>query len=92
MAVTIILAKVMLKGKASKFDVEIEDNDDTTMTVKDAFVAWSPFILVLLFLLLTSTLVPAIHDPLSAIKSNVPIIVEREQAHIHLHGYQHQEC
>ena len=73
MAVTIILAKVMLKGKASKFDVEIEDNDDTTMTVKDAFVAWSPFILVLLFLLLTSTLVPAIHDPLSAIKSNVPI-------------------
>ena len=66
MAVTIILAKVMLKGKASKFDVEIEDNDDTTMTVKDAFVA-------LLFLLLTSTLVPAIHDPLSAIKSNVPI-------------------
>ena len=73
MAVTIILAKVMLKGKTSKFDVEIEDNDDTTMTVKDAFVAWSPFILVLLFLLLTSTLVPAIHDPLSAIKSNVPI-------------------
>ena len=64
MAVTIILAKVMLKGKASKFDVEIEDNDDTTMTVKDAFVAWSPFILVLLILLLTSTLVPAIHDPL----------------------------
>ena len=73
MAVTIILAKVMLKGKASKFDVEIEDNDDTTMTVKDAFVAWSPFILVLLFLLLTSPLVPAIHEPLSAIKSNVPI-------------------
>ena len=79
MAVTIILAKVMLKGKASKFDVEIEDNDDTTMTVKDAFVAWSPFILVLLFLLLTSTLVPAIYDPLSAIKSNVPIIVERSK-------------
>ena len=62
MAVTIILAKVILKGKTSKFDVEIEDNDDTTMTVKDAFVAWSPFILVLLFLLLTSTLVPAIYS------------------------------
>ena len=35
------------ESKTSKFDVEIEDNDDTTMTVKDAFVAWSPFILVL---------------------------------------------
>ena len=74
MAVTIILAKVMLKGKSSKFDVEIEEKEDErSLTVKDALVAWSPFILVLVFLLLTSTLVPAIHDPLSAIKSNVTI-------------------
>ena len=74
MAVTIILAKVMLKGKSSKFDVEIEEKEDErSLTVKDALVAWSPFILVLVFLLLTSTLVPAIHDPLSAIKSNVPL-------------------
>ena len=74
MAVTIILAKVMLKGKSSKFDVEIEEKEDErSLTVKDALVAWSPFILVLVFLLLTSTLGPAIHDPLSAIKSNVPI-------------------
>ena len=74
MAVTIILAKVMLKGKSSKFDVEIEEKEDErSLTVKDALVAWSPFILVLVFLLLTSTLVPAIHDPLSAIKSNVPV-------------------
>lgn len=74
MAVTIILAKVMLKGKSSKFDVELEEKEDEkSLTVKDALVAWSPFILVLVFLLLTSTLVPAIHDPLSAIKSNVPI-------------------
>ena len=74
MAITIILAKVMLKGKSSKFDVEIEEKEDErSLTVKDALVAWSPFILVLVFLLLTSTLVPAIHDPLSAIKSNVPI-------------------
>ena len=74
MAVTIILAKVMLKGKSSKFDVEIEEKEDErSLTVKDALVAWSPFILVLVFLLLTSTLVPAIHYPLSAIKSNVPI-------------------
>lgn len=74
MAVTIILAKVMLKGKSSKFDVELEENEnEESLTVKDALVAWSPFILVLVFLLLTSTLVPAIHDPLSAIKSDVPI-------------------
>lgn len=72
MAVTIILAKVIFKGKSSKFDIEIED-DGEKMTVKDALVAWSPFILVLIFLLITSTLVPAIHDPLAAIKSDVMI-------------------
>ena len=44
MAVTIILAKVMLKGKSSKFDVEIEEKEDErSLTVKDALVAWSPF-------------------------------------------------
>lgn len=72
MAVTIILAKVLLKGKESKFDVDVED-DGERLNVKDALVAWSPFILVLVFLLATSTLIPAIHDPLAAIKSDVPI-------------------
>jgi lactate permease len=52
MAVTIILAKVLLKGKESKFDVDVED-DGERLNVKDALVAWSPFILVLVFLLAT---------------------------------------
>lgn len=72
MAVTIILAKVILKGKPSKFDIELED-DGEALTLKDAIVAWSPFILVLVFLLVTSSLVPAINGPLSSIKSSVPI-------------------
>lgn len=72
MAVTIILSKIILKGKTSKFDVEIEE-DHESLSVKDTIIAWSPFILVLIFLLITSDLVPAIHDPLIAIKSEVPI-------------------
>lgn len=39
----------------------------------DALRAWSPFILIFVVLLLTSKLVPAIHDPLSSIKSTVNI-------------------
>ncbi len=42
---------------------------------KEAFVAWSPFILILVFLLIT-TLVPAVHDPLAAIKTSVQIYPE----------------
>ena len=40
---------------------------------KDGLVAWLPFILIFVFLLLTSKLIPAIHDPLSSIKSSVLI-------------------
>ena len=35
--------------------------------------AWSPFILIFLFLLFTSSIFPAIHDPLSSIKTAVTI-------------------
>ena len=38
----------------------------------DAFRAWSPFILILVFLLV-ATLVPAVHDPLAAIKTSVQV-------------------
>ncbi len=79
MAVTIILSKVILKGKTSKFDVELEE-DHVSLSVKDAVIAWSPFILVLIFLLITSDLVPAIHNPLIAIKSDIPIYTGNEAA------------
>ena len=59
-----------------------EDESEESLTVKDALVAWSPFILVLVFLLITSTLVPAIHDPLSAIKSSVPIYTGEDRGYL----------
>ena len=49
------------------------DNAGEAVTASKGLVAWLPFILIFVFLLLTSKLVPAIHDPLSAIKSAVLI-------------------
>lgn len=43
------------------------------ITLHSALVAWSPFILIFILLLVTSKLVPLIHDPLSAIKTSVLI-------------------
>ncbi len=43
------------------------------LTVHDALVAWSPFILIFVVLLLTSSLVPFISQPLSAIKTQVQV-------------------
>lgn len=73
MAVTILLSRLLRKGKTSPFDMaEPEAADEKTrLTVREGIVAWSPFLLVLILLLLTSSLVPVINGPLSAIKTSV---------------------
>ena len=43
------------------------------LTVSKAITAWLPFILIFVFLLATSKLIPAIHDPLNLIKTSVLI-------------------
>ena len=72
MAVTIIFAKLLRKGKTTEFDIESEESSES-VSLKKGLVAWSPFILVLIFLLVTSSLVPAINGPLASVKSNIPI-------------------
>lgn len=47
--------------------------DEKSISLKDALVAWSPFILIFIFLLVTSKLVPFINEPLSSIKTSLLI-------------------
>ena len=47
--------------------------EDAPVTARTGLIAWLPFILIFVFLLLTSKLIPAIHDPLNLIKSSVLI-------------------
>ena len=64
----------MIKNKEvpSAYLMDIAQNDDK-ITLNKALVAWSPFILTFVLLLLTSKLVPFINEPLSAIKTSVVI-------------------
>lgn len=64
----------MIKKKEvpSEYLMDIPQNDDK-ITLNKALVAWSPFILIFVLLLLTSKLVPFINEPLSAIKTSVVI-------------------
>lgn len=50
-----------------------KEKNAPAITTKRALIAWSPFILIFVSLLLTSKLVPFIHDPLSEIKTSVVI-------------------
>ena len=48
-------------------------DDEDPVTAASGFKAWLPFILIFVFLLATSKLVPALHDPLNLIKTSVLI-------------------
>jgi lactate permease len=54
-----------------EYRLGIEEGD--AITPASALRAWAPFILIFVVLLLTSKLVPAIHDPLSSISSKVNV-------------------
>lgn len=56
-----------------EFDLGLDDRDisSKTLTLKSAWHAWSPFILIFVFLLLSSKLVPFLHDPLSSVRTTV---------------------
>lgn len=56
-----------------EYKMEINNNGIESITLKEAFIAWSPFILIFIVLLLTSRMVPSISQPLSSIKTNVQI-------------------
>ena len=47
--------------------------DEEAVTAREGLKAWLPFILIFVFLLATSKLIPALHDPLNLIKSSVLI-------------------
>ncbi|HWR61584.1 MAG TPA: L-lactate permease [Clostridia bacterium] len=64
-AVTVAMAKIFYKNTASA--------QKEPVSLKEGLTAWTPFILVLAFILLTSTLVPGINRPLSAIKTSITI-------------------
>lgn len=42
-------------------------------TMKEGLVAWSPFILIFVILLFTSSLIPVIHEPLVTVKSTISV-------------------
>ena len=73
---TILFARRMHDREVpAEYVVSSGSRENRSLTAGEAVRAWSPFILILVFLLIT-TLVPFIHDPLAAVKSSVQIYPE----------------
>ncbi len=72
MAVTIAATRAFSKGETD-FDIPMNDSKTESISSNKAFVACSPFILVLLFLVITSSIFPFIRGPLASVKSSIMI-------------------
>ncbi len=76
MVCTVIAAR-LFKGKApvpKEYQIEVAANlKQEKITLKNGIMAWLPFILVFLFILCSSTLIPPVNQALSAVKTSVGI-------------------
>ncbi len=72
MAATVLAAQFLNKGKIDDKYL-LEGKNEEKVTGKEAFIAWSPFILIFLFLLATSKLAASFHELLSTVKTTVNI-------------------
>ena len=73
MAVTVLVAKKWYKNTNSEYEIQTEKEEEVHITGKEAGKAWLPFILIFVFLLLTSNLIPPVHDALASVKTSLPI-------------------
>lgn len=76
MICTVLIANLMKRKSKVPAEYQIKVSASVKqerITVKQGIMAWLPFILVFLFILCSSTLIPPINSALSAVKSSVNI-------------------
>lgn len=77
MGAIIAAAKMFNMDTDSEYAVLVsgESKGEELISAREGLKAWSSFILIFLFLMLTSTLCPPIHDAIAGIKSTVTVYV-----------------
>ena len=69
----IAAAKIFHKQPDSDYAIEVADTNNTAITAESQWKAWSPFILIFILLMCTSTLCPPIHNAIAGIKSQIVV-------------------
>ncbi len=72
MAATVLAAGIFGKGEVDEKYL-LESRQQVKVTVKEALVAWSPFILIFVFLLVTSKMAGPLNELLASVKTTVSI-------------------
>ena len=68
--ICIVVVALLREKKSRAKEVSVTG---AKLTVKEGLVAWSPFILIFVILLFTSSLIPVIHEPLATVKSTISV-------------------
>lgn len=72
MVCIIIAAGIFNKETAEEYSIDTPAGK-LDLSLKEAIVAWSPFILIFVLLLLTSNFFPPIHDAINSVKTSVSV-------------------
>lgn len=72
MAATVLAARIIGKGEVEE-KYRLDGREEVKITVNQALIAWSPFILIFVFLLVTSKLVGPFNRTLESVKTSVSI-------------------
>lgn len=74
LAITIGVVKKWFKNPDPEYQIEDSKSyGKSKITGKEAVIAWMPFLLIFVFLLLTSNMVPPVNHMLSSVKTSVDI-------------------
>ncbi len=74
----VAFAKKLSPKDNSEYLIDIEKEDDQPVTMNEGIVAWSPFILIFILLMVTSKLCPPIQNAIAGIKTNVIVYADKE--------------
>lgn len=73
MIAIIVAARIFNKNPDPEYAIDVPADEQTKITLGEGVKAWSPFILIFLLLMLTSTLCPPIHNLIADIKTSVVV-------------------
>lgn len=77
MVCVIIAARIFNNNPDCNYSIDVDEqqdaNSNNALTAQEGVKAWSPFILIFLLLMLTSTLCPPIHNAIADIKTTVVV-------------------
>ena len=61
-------SNTQIKALANEVEAKMEEKEESSITAKEGIVAWSPFILIFILLMITSKLCPPIQNAIAGIK------------------------